>query len=189
MLRGDAQKVPALVLWPMHDLTAPKLSVYIDKLRTLGLLGRPWRDGRYEIGTEFLDLVSFLGCAPSLQLAPLEDSHDLRFCHIHPVIAPECQRFSVSTLAPAPRCSDCGNQHSKWKNHLPFHTDDTLACTACGASAPAPEWVWRNRTYCLSDLQIRIMNIYDSEAIPAQQLIDCLNEVDDGNWNYCYITP
>ena len=83
-----------LVLYPADtDAAATDVRSVTERLETLGLVGESFPlAGRTHLATgpRFLDLIAFLGCAPSIELDPPADPGTREkaalageFCHVH----------------------------------------------------------------------------------------------------------
>ena len=190
MQRGDPQKVPSLVLHSTDAQFVPASSKqFIDTLKTCGFLGANWTEHRYLIGDQFLDLVTFLGCSPHIDVAPLDDANDLRFCHIHIPPPETTPTLLASRLAPAPRCPRCRSPLTGHHSDMSLDGMTELLCASCGHMDQALNWRWRPKQACVTHFAIHIVNIFDSEAVPAEHLMDTLRAIEDVSWSYCYIMP
>lgn len=189
--RGDPVQVPFLVLYPEDRNYSPsRPETYVDTLTALGLLGSHWRNDRYQVGERFLDLITFLGCAPSIELTPQPDINDFRFCHIRLPDPADTHRLIISRLAPPPRCPICKTARPAEAQGIKSLLANTqLKCPSCGHIEGASQWVWRKKQSFQARYWIEILNIYESEAVPNPQLLDHLRQIDDVAWNSCYITP
>lgn len=188
MLRGVPLTPNRLILYPTDHRFAPEnLESFIVRLQSANYIGSQWHGERFLVGEEFLSVISFLGCSPSLQMEPLQDSSDLRFCHFH--IAPplEQPKLTTSSTIKPPLCRHCRTALPTWysqseKSHF-------LKCTDCDKVSPCEDWIWRKKAMCFVRFQIDICNIFESEAVPSASLLQLLKDLSSTSWDYCYITP
>ena len=78
-----------LLLTPRDAHATPEAGPIVNLLTDMGLIGAPLpsRPRAYRVGERFLQLISFAGCSPHIQLAPPPDGSGA-FCHIQ-VLGPE----------------------------------------------------------------------------------------------------
>ena len=122
----------------------------VSRLQDIGLIGERRTCGSgpfYPTGDRFLQLVSFLGCSPHIELDPPQDHAcldtavtDGRFCHI----TVECGhglRFRADAQTRPPRCSHCGQVEPEWQTCIDRWRDDPGAtqwtCSGCGGFSSA----------------------------------------------------
>lgn len=168
-------------------------------LQGIGLIGArtTWAGGViYPGGDRFLQLVSFLGCSPFIELEPPRDSAALdeavahgRFCHVALVCEPTL-RFRADRQTRPPRCPYCRHPEPEWQAHIhrwqanPAETQ--WSCTACGKRCEMTRWLFR-RTAGFGKVFVEIRGIYPAEAIPGEALLAALEECTGGTWRYVYI--
>ena len=65
----------------------------LQSLRLMGLIGEPYRsDGAlHRVGGNFLSLVTFLGCAPNIEIEPSNDDRDLYLVEVPPATPEGCR--------------------------------------------------------------------------------------------------
>ena len=106
-----------LILLPTDPACPPVGSDRLaKKLQAIGLIGPPRavnNDTFYPTGEHFLQLVTFLGCSPMIELEPPSDPVTLaadsaagKFCHVF-LSSAESLRFRSDPRTPAPRCPAC----------------------------------------------------------------------------------
>ncbi|NNF96521.1 MAG: hypothetical protein HKM94_06315, partial [Halobacteria archaeon] len=86
-------------------------------LLQVGLIGQAWGDGtqqRYLIGERFLQLVTFLGCAPAIELEPPTNGNT-EFCHVGISGIYSDPRFMADTQGVLPRCPHCRKRYEDWQ--------------------------------------------------------------------------
>jgi hypothetical protein len=111
--------VPAykLMLFPADPLCPPvNCKQLAEELQAIGLIGVPVAlagEVFYPTGENFLQLISFLGCSPMIELDPPADRATLlaasaagKFCHLF-LSCSESLTFRADRQCPPPRCPDC----------------------------------------------------------------------------------
>jgi len=168
-------------------------------LQNIGLIGGQSAHASglfYPTGDRFLQLVSFLGCSPSIELEPPRNRTELdqavangRFCHIVLVCETTLQ-FRADRQTRPPRCPHCGHPVPDWQVHIRTWQDNPAeshwSCTACGEAGELTDWVFR-KTAGFGKVFLEIRGIYPSEAVPGEALLAALAEHTGGTWRYMYI--
>lgn len=195
-----------LVLYPIPapttGLPAPLLfaplaeNQWHSALTTLGLIGSPLeRPGYcYQAGPEFLTLICFIGCSPSLlfeeNLRPTPDQNPQKFIYLewHQSSQPF---FLASSTLRAPHCPHCRQQVAAWQTLMrERQQQQTLTlpwtCPHCQQAFPLYQLHWHKRAV-LTTIALSIYGIYESEAIPADRLLQTLQNLTASRWDYCYI--
>ena len=104
--------VHKLVLYPAHiDCPAIDIASLVTALQTIGLVAAPaCRDpaSGYRAGEQFLQLVTFLGCSPAIELEPPADPDECAhacasgsLCHIRFPPTNDRIRFRADSRLPA----------------------------------------------------------------------------------------
>jgi len=169
-------------------------------LTELGLIGTPIRhptETLYSGGERLLELVTFLGCAPHIDLQPPDSRDELeaaiesgKLCHVR-LSESKWLRFRTDRTAPRPRCPHCRKQESNWQQLLEDWQSDPEAlhwqCRACRYSGQLTELNFRKssgfgRTF------LEIWGIYPSEAVPSEELLMALRALSGCDWNTLYIS-
>jgi hypothetical protein len=150
----------------------------------------------YPTGDNFLQLVSFLGCSPRIELDPPADRATLlaasaggKFCHLF-LRCTASLAFRTDPQCPPPRCPDCRQPAADWQSAIgaweknPAHSGWT--CAACGFTGQITALSFRKaagfgRTF------VEIRGIYPSEAVPAEALLTVLQRLTNGPWKTIYL--
>ena len=182
-----------LVLHPDCRIESLSPSAILETLRDLGMLGETFLvDGRehYLPGDAFLDHIVFLGCAPTIELAPPTHGAEAaaragRFCHLflHPITQQPRARIRRNQL---PRCPRCRSDIAAGR--LPASADPLTAsvCPRCGSTAPVADLNWR-QAGGHARIYLDIFGIYAGEAVPGDGLLDALGRTTAGRWSFFYI--
>jgi len=179
-----------LVLQAPPDHIPPNQKAQRDLLVDLGLIGAAYGDfpGTYLVGPKFLQLITFLGCSPYLQLEPPTDgSND--FCYVQicgPFQAPRL--LSAGNTRP-PRCPSCGKGLTQWQQleavWAKGGSEQKIVCPLCNYGTSPVDLNWRRKAG-FGHYFIAISGIFPEEAVPLPALLDYLR----GNgapWRYFYL--
>lgn len=180
-------------------MSAPKLVLYLDNtalpppepeevlrlLDELGIIGPAFDlDGRshYRTGPAFLDHLTFLGCAPSIELDPpaaglTEAALAGRFCHLHLQCLSADPRVRHRVGQP-PRCRGC---RSEFTAESLATAGDRFVCPGCGRHSTAEGLNWR-QAGGYSRLFLDFWGIHTGEAVPGEQLLERLGTA----WRFFY---
>lgn len=181
-----------LILHVRNPTYAPESVTQIETLlREVGLIGKPWgavSEQRYLIGEKFLQLVTFLGCAPALELEPPSDG-DNEFCHVGISQIYPTAHFIADVQGVLPRCPHCRKRINDWQSII-RHWQDNAAyqahCPACQKDVLPSEMDWR-QSAGFGRFFVSIFNIYPREAIPTEALLTTLQEHTQQSWDYFYL--
>jgi hypothetical protein len=188
-----------LLLHPKDPDCHVAATTLADSLLALGLIGAPVQLAQetfYPAGEQFLQLVTFLGCSPAIELDPPDDPDLLetasasgKFCHVF--LSQTSQPwFRCDDNTPAPACPHCREplpdwpvQRSAWRGN-PVQARWT--CPRCGQSGDPAALSFR-KTAGVARSWVEIRGIYPSEAVPGAALLDCLRELAGCDWKTIYL--
>lgn len=184
---------PKLVLHPVTPATGLSPAAVLEVLRELGLIGAPFRlDGRQHYGTGpgFLDHISFLGCAPCIELdAPATDPETAAragwFCHFQ---LSETGAQPRLRLRPGqrPRCRTCRRDIDPAVFADPAGVGEGIVCPGCGRNTEPMQLLWR-QAGGYAALFLDIWGIHTAEAVPGDRLLDSLGRLSRCAWTFFYI--
>lgn len=176
----------------------PDPASLLKVLRDNGLVGEAFILGgrrHYYAGERFLDQIVFLGCSPRVALEPPRDAGEpgtevwgRSFCHIT-LVQSRDPEFTAGDNVLAPRCPRCRQTIDDWHAVVEGRRSNGAGyrwrCRGCGGEAGAHELDWRQsagfgRTF------IEVWGIHNAEAVPAESLLDTLQEATGGAWRYFY---
>jgi hypothetical protein len=175
----------SLILLPKNPAANPAtVTGLVHRLETIGLLGAPLdeENSLFRVGDRFLQLISFLGCSPYLQLDPPSGGSD-NFCHIAVHGPFESPRLLYGEGVRPPRCPSCGALLKGWKEGI---NSDLISCGECGSNHPPAAIAWGKHAGC-SRLFVEIRNIFPGEAVPVTELMTALQDLGFGEWGYFYL--
>jgi len=179
-----------LVLQAPTDQTPVNQESLVTRLVDLGFIGAGYgaSQGVYLVGPRFLQLITFLGCSPYLQLAPPADGSE-NFCHIRLVGPFQRARLLCAGNTRPPRCPGCGKGLTQWHQLDPLWTEggaeQEVACLACGQSSSPVDLNWRRKAG-FGHYFIEIPGIFPEEAVPLPALMECLRG-EGADWRYFYL--
>jgi hypothetical protein len=191
---------PKLLLLPASpDTTAIAADRLAHELQAIGLIGE-WMPrgtgGFYPAGEQFLQLVTFLGCSPAIELEPPGNLQELqkastegRFCHVF-IESGEQLRFRYDSQTRTPRCPQCRNPVPDWALRLQAWQDGKQgldwSCQSCGFSGHLTDLVFR-KTAGFGRTFLEIRGIYPSEAVPGPALLNTLAALTGEPWTTIYL--
>ena len=162
----------------------------IEALQGIGFIGEKWKSPetvvgeRYIIGQSFLSLVTFMGCAPAIELEPLSDEPEsTEFCHIEIEDIKSNVEFVRGSEHIISRCPHCRQRHADWKI-IPENLSH--ACDKCKVESHLSKYDWKN-TAGTGRFFISLHGIYPQEALPTSSLLQTLEKISGTEWTYFYI--
>ena len=189
-----------LILLPADPLCPPlDCEQLAGELQAIGLTGAPLAlaDGVfYPTGDNFLQLISFLGCSPMIELEPPADRTTLlaasaagKFCHLF-LNCTESLSFRADSQCPPPRCPDCRQPVTDWQAAIEVWEGNSVQtgwqCAHCGFAGQLTELQFR-KTAGFGRTFIEIRGIYPSEAVPTDALLNRLQHLTGSPWKTIYL--
>ncbi len=167
-----------LYLYPKDTKTSIEPSTVLQTIEDLGFIDRKIEKTRYSTGDNFVSLLTFMGCSPNIELEPQQDKP---FCYIE-INTNEKEKFYSGINIKAAVCPECKTRIT----HISNPTDEKTHCPDCNSEIQTNSLNWR-KTAFIAQSCIAIGNIYESEAIPNDKLLDALETVGKSKWKYAYI--
>ncbi len=176
-----------LVLTPVNIQYRPdNIPALLDDLKQSGLIGAAIGDlssYRFNFGENFSDLISFLGCSPSIPDSSKRDGSCIEF-----VFYDSGSQFLGGKNTTDPCCPECKHQFKNWQQILQTWQDNNnklITCPACNHETLIPGLNWRYRT-AFASCEIIINEISEGTALPADALLQKLENFSGCNWSYFY---
>jgi hypothetical protein len=177
-----------LILHPVRHDAAIDADRLLHALRAIGLIGAAFSfegNNHHRPGDRLLQLITFLGCSPVVSLGEPGLTGD-EFCHLqfegtHP--APIAVAGDNLKPARCPGCKHTLKDSPKRIAHWPEQTE--IHCPQCGTRTPLPRLNWR-RSAGFGRFFLRIWGVFESEAVPADELLAALEQASDLPWSYFY---
>jgi len=183
--------MPKLVFHAKNpDYIPDDIPSIVSALQQTGFLGNKWQSPecvqgeRYLIGDSFLSLVTFMGCAPAIELEPLVDQpNSTEFCHVEIEAINQDVKFIRGSEHLISRCPHCRQRHVNWET-IP----DTLlySCDKCHVETHLSEYDWKNTAGC-GHFFISLHGIYPQEALPTSNLLETFKKISGTECGYFYI--
>lgn len=178
----------SLVLHPLDCNEQADIKVLIDTLQRLKFIESPLDKAQntYLAGDDFLQLVVFLGCSPSVELAPTEEGK--AFCHVRLLQPEDAPQLISSKHTNNPRCPSCRKEMTNTKQVIEQWQKDKQiqwSCPDCDFSGETSDLNWRHSAGVASCF-IEVNNIFPNEAVPSDELMSALQKVTNSEWDYFY---
>lgn len=181
-----------LILFPSDPLQHVALDPLQQHLHVERVISGPLPEQHspygFLVGERFFDLFLFLGCSPSIELAPAKQNRDAPFCYIQIESEERCRVVAGNNLKAA--CPDCkGRYQLDAVLHAPEGESGMpqISCRECGANTSADNIVWR-KTAAPSKTRISLWNIFEGEAVPSDALLGTLEQQTGIAWSYSYVS-
>lgn len=198
---GNNSHTGCLMLVPgLSNEKVPEIMPLLDYLQHSGFISTSLMEQgtphSFLVGDAFLQILTFMGCSPHINLEPTTE--DKKFCYVRidgPWPLPEL-RYGQNTQMP--RCCACKGrvmttslpEHS-WHQWLPSWLADpysySITCTRCGQRQRPLDLNWR-REAAFGHLFIVVENIFPGEAIPIPAFLAGLHNTTGVFWQYFYVT-
>lgn len=171
----------------------PDIKTIMQALRKIKFCGDQLigSDGkRYLMGERFMQLISFIGCSPYIQLEPTVD--DKPFCHLIIDGPYSNARFVRGKNTIFPRCGNCRKRIMQWEHHIAEWTEAPelykAMCPHCSFQQSPANYDWRHSAGC-GHLFLFIENIFPNEARPSLELLKSLQACRENSpdWKFFYI--
>jgi len=189
-----------LVLHPQNAGYAPESSDIIQTaLEEVGFIGESCFEAdslvneesqcsRFLVGEQFLQLLSFMGCSPNINLAPTDEA-DRDFCHVAlSSVYPQSQ-FRAHERDVFARCPECGRRDTNWKIQIErWQVDNSLnnyVCPHCNKGLSLYDLRWRQLAG-FGRVFIDVFSIFPQEGIPTDKLLSHLEKVSGQSWTYFF---
>lgn len=192
------KSVYRLVLHPQNADYAPESSETIQKiLFETGFIAESHSvlDSRsadvgqsFLVGEQFLQLLTFMGCSPSINLTPQHDA-DRDYCHI--VLSPIYAHvhFRSHERDVFARCPECGRRDANWPALIErWYRDRSrigYVCHQCHKSTSLYDLRWR-QVAGFGRFFIDVFSIFPQEGIPSNHLLSALEDACAQPWTYFF---
>jgi hypothetical protein len=164
------------------------------ELREIGLIKDALSKNRFLTGERFLELISFLGCSPFVELSPTPSDEAMErrfdFCHIQIPEPTTIAHLIFGKNVKVPRCPTCKKTIITWKeliaNRKQAFDGYKVPCHNCNIELSPDQLNWR-KSACFVRSSINIFNVYESEAIPSVELLATLERTTRTPWSFVYV--
>ena len=132
-------------------------------------------------GKRFLNLLTFMGCSPNIQIEFDKQHPDKAFCSVNIVQTVDPLLIVSNNIRP-PKCPFCKKSVSIWQR---FQQNQLFNCPHCQQPIQINTLNWKQQAG-FAQTMIIIDNIYPQEAQPTPALVNKLNQQTGANWQYFY---
>jgi hypothetical protein len=136
---------------------------------------------RYPVGEQFLKLVNFLGCSPSVVLDPGQAETGQTACFLRQHLCADV-RFLAAGARPRARCPGCREPAAGIATGA---YDAPFTCGRCGETMPVNALDWR-QSAGFGRYFLEIGEVYPHEALPSDKLLSTLQDFSGSGWRYFY---
>ena len=194
---SDTEKaIYRLVLHPEEANYAPESTAMIQTLlHDIGFIGDACElEGDetapqgFLVGEQFLQLLTFMGCSPNINLAPQQQG-DRDYCHIvlSPIYTqPHFRRHDGDVFA---RCPECGRRDPDWQTQIERWQADMArtdyTCPHCENTISLYDLRWRQAAG-FGRFFIDVFSIFPQEGIPTDKLLMALKKASGQPWTYFF---
>jgi len=128
-----------------------------------------------------MQLVSFMGCSPFIQLDPPEDGSS-RFCQVHFNGPFDQPRIIQGGNRRPPRCPRCRRPLPDWQAQITSGSGPAHPCPYCNTPLTLADLSWGTRAG-IGRFFIEVWEIYQGDAVPVEALMAGLRG-DGAAWHY-----
>jgi len=186
------ESIHKLVLHPCSAAYAPpSWSTIKAALREIGFVGDKFgasQESNYYVGDNFLQLVTFMGCSPAIDVSP-QSENTAGACYVQFKLMTDIQFRYTHQYEVRAQCPRCGGHVASWREYIDSWRNDSnmtqFVCEKCENSGSIFSLGWRKRAG-FACLFIDIYNIYPQEGIPTEQLLTVLEETTQQKWTYFF---
>ncbi|MDH5360508.1 MAG: hypothetical protein OEX03_08090 [Gammaproteobacteria bacterium] len=176
-------QTPRLIFHPKDPQQLIAMDSLQKAMREIGFIGDEMithGDNCFAAGEHFIELLSFLGCSPVINLSAGDGD---KFCYIEIIQRPVAELVFGSQPF-QPRCRQCRQPIADWEQQ--YKLSSTICCHECG-NRMEPQLVnWKQSAGYASQFML-IHNIYLHEAVPGELLLSSLAKLSsEHEWTYFY---
>ena len=145
---------------------------------------------RFSAGHRFLELITFLGCSPHIEISPSKDEKT-GFCYVQIAVLKTGPEYIAGGLTNRqPRCSHCRDSvpqwRTAWKRGGKNPNSVSVTCPSCGTSQALTTLHWPKDTG-FAQFYLLVENIFPGEAVPVPELMALLGKFSGCDWRYFHI--
>ena len=184
-------KIYKLVLYPINVGYRPENwnNIQVNLARS-GFIGSliPSKDKCFFVGERFLQLITFLGCSPDIQLSP-EDGDDDKYCRVELSDLSDELSFRYFERDVSARCPNCRKNIRHWSQSVKEWGESqksiSVSCEYCDSDVSIFDLNWRHNA-AFARCFIDVWHIYPQEAIPTEELLKLLLDETEQEWDYFF---
>ena len=175
--------IPKLYFLPSNPVQITDNQQLLETLVSLQLINKEAHsENHYLPGENFLSQITFLGCSPNINLAPVENENH---CFISILEHSSKTRCLGHTNTVNPKCPGCKKRIANWKTENWKNPGQLCLCDKCSTKHLYAELNWKQECG-FARCGFEISHIYPHEAVPTDQLLNALEQASGFKWDYCY---
>jgi hypothetical protein len=169
-------------------------------LLDMGFIGPPIpleKETIHPVGEHFLQLVTFLGCSPRIELDPPDTAAELEaasregsFCHVSLLGTDQELQFRADDRTPAPRCPRCRQPLTDWRCLIRIWRKQPDAtgwtCAGCGYRGRLTELNF-SKSAGFGRIFLEMRGIHPGEAVAGEALLASLRSLTGCEWRTLYV--
>ncbi len=171
-----------LVLYPQDHRWTDKKRLLNKKLKEIAFIGDEIEKNHFYTGERFLNLLSFMGCSPHIQIDFDPQNPQKAFCSIKHQSSIEPLLLHSQKMRP-PKCPYCKKAVNNWQD---YRNNQSFACPHCQQGIQLATLNWKEQGGFAATMLI-IDNIYPQEAQPTPELLSGLQAVSLCNWQHFFL--
>jgi len=176
-------QAPRLIFHPKDPQQLIEMVSLQQAMHGIGFIGDrliAHGDNCFAAGEHFIELLSFLGCSPVINLSA-EDGD--QYCYIELIQRPVAELVYGSQPF-QPRCRQCRQPIVDWE--LQYNQSVSIGCHECGNRMEPQQVNWKQSAGYAAQFML-VHNIYLYEAVPGEHLLASLAKLSsDNEWAYFY---
>ena len=171
-----------LVLYPQDYRWIDHEQQLNSKLQEIAFIGAKIGENHFYTGDRFLNLLSFMGCSPHIQIDFDPKNPQKAFCSIKHQSSIEPLLLHSRNMRP-PKCPHCKKAVKNWQD---YRNNSIFSCPNCQQSIQISSLNWKEQAGFAATMLI-IDNIYPQEAQPTPELLSSLQAISLCNWQHFFL--
>ena len=165
---------------PQQLVAQPNLNQAMQGIGFIGQRLQTVPGESYAAGEHFIELLSFLGCSPVINLSAADGD---KFCYVELLSLSDAELL-IGSQPFQPRCRQCRTELPDWQ--MQWAQQRIIECPGCGIRMAPQQVNWRQSAGFARQFML-VHNIYLHEAVPGEKLMGSLQACSENKkWNYFY---
>jgi len=175
--------VSRIIFFPISADQCIENSLIISTLIDIQFAQPPVNNAPQHLPAErFLNLLTFLGCSPNINLSPTDGENHCAISLLDPSRVTKCLGFTQNSQ---PKCPHCKKRIANWKTPGWQLEKQICSCDKCLTDTAYADLNWKHECG-FGRCGFEVSHIYPHEALPSEQLLDTLFQASGIQWQYCY---